>query len=276
MAQVKVLKINATGHPEETNPAADDITLASFSVTGGGPVLSATGLDMNNQDIIDIQDLAFVNPSTATINQTAGSLVVDNIVAKDRENLFTTAGGISFPVITDVAGQVDSFRMPALAGTPSATPTSGGEGHLVWDSTNNIPYAWNGSSWQNLSLATEALSVQTPSVADGAIAARDVLWVSGAGTVSPAVATVQAEAEAVVGFAVAAAADTNPVEVQSDGVVSGFSGLTPGKVQFLSVATAGAIQEAIPSASGDNIVKVGVARSATAVQVMFQYLGRRS
>jgi hypothetical protein len=276
MAQVRVLKINADGHPEETNPAADDITLVSFSVTGGGPVLSGTGLDLNNQDIVDIQDLVFVDPSTGTINQTAGSLVVDNIMAKDRENLLSTAGSVSFPVITDVAGQVDAFRLPALAGTPSATPTSGGEGHLVWDSANNIPYAWNGSSWQNLSLATEALSVQTPSVADGAIAARDVLFVSGADTVSPAIATVQAEAEAVVGFAVASAADTAAVEIQSDGVVSGFSGLTPGKVQFLSTSTAGAIQEAVPSTSGDNIVKVGVARSASAVQVMFQYLGRRS
>lgn len=275
--QVKLLKINADGHPEEMNTATDDVTLASFAVTGGGPVLSATGLDLNNTDLSDVQDIVFVDPTTATINQTAGALIVDNLMAKERENLMTTAGGISFPVITDVAGQVDSFRLPALAGTPSASPTSGGEGHFVWDSTGNIPYVWNGSAWQNLSLATEALSVQNPYIAEVAIAARDVVYASSADNVSPAIATDDAESRGVLGFAVASASIAGAVEVQTDGVLNGFSGLTVGAVYYLDTATAGAIT-ATPPATGGNrsVVKVGVAKSATALQILIQFIGKRS
>lgn len=275
MAVIKPLKLNSEGHPEEIDVAADSLEAVSFVVNGGGPVVGATGIDMNGQDISDLSDLVFTDPSVGTINQTAGALIVDNIMAKDRENLMTTAGSVSFPVITNVAGQVDAFRLPALAGTPSATPTTGGEGHLVWDSTNNIPYAWNGTSWQNLALATEALSVQNPWIAEVAVAARDVVFVSSADNVSPAIASADVEARKVVGFAVAAAAAAASVEVQTDGIVSGFSGLTAGAVQYLSSTVAGGIV-ATPPGAGNSVVKVGIAKSATAVQVLHQYMGKKS
>lgn len=274
--QVKLLKINANGHPEEMDTAADDITLASFAVTGGGPALSTTGLAMANTDISNLKNVVFAAPTTNTINQTAGSLVVDNIMAKERENLMTTAGAISFPVIADVAGQVDAFRLPALAGVPSATPTTSGEGHLVWDSVGNAPYAWNGTGWQNLSLATEALSIQIPYVAQVAVAARDVVYVSSADNVSPALATSESQSLAVVGFAVASAAAAGAMEVQSDGVMSGFSGLTAGAVQFLSGTVAGALTPTPPTGAGKNVVKMGVAKSATSLQIIQQYLGKRA
>ena len=44
MALVRPLKINADGHPEELDIASDDLEAVSFTVNGGGPVLSSTGL----------------------------------------------------------------------------------------------------------------------------------------------------------------------------------------------------------------------------------------
>jgi len=275
MAQVKLLKIASDGVPLEFDSAADDITLNSFSVQGGGPVLSGTGLDLNNQDLSDVKNIDFNNPSVSTIEQTAGALIVDNIMAKERENLMTTAGGISFPVITDVAGQVDAFRLPALAGVPTASPTTGGEGHLVWDSTNNQLYAWNGSVWDNLSIADSANSVLNTYTADEALSARDVLYISAADNVSKALANNTSQSYAM-GLAKASAADTAPVEVQSEGVMTGFTGLTAGSRYYLDASTAGAITSSIPTGTGNTVVQVGYAKSTTALHIHIEQMGRRA
>lgn len=272
MAQIKLLKIASDGVPLEFNSASDEITLASFTVQGGGPVLSGTGLDMNNQDVSDIKNLDFNDPSVSTIEQTAGALIVDNIMAKERENLMSTAGGISFPVITDVAGQVDAFRLPALAGAPTATPSTGGEGHLVWDSTNDKLYAWTGSAWDDLSTVQAASKVINSYTADEALSARDVLYISAADNVSKALATNTSQSYAM-GLAVASAADTAPVEVQSEGVMTGFTGLTAGARYYLDASTAGAITSTIPTGTGNTVVQIGYAKSTTALHIHIEQMG---
>lgn len=275
MAQVKLLKIASDGVPLEFDSANDDITLASFTVQGGGPVLGATGLDLNNQDVSDVNDLVFNDPTTGTINQTAGSLIVDNIMAKERENLMTTAGGISFPVISDLAGQVDAFRLPSLAGTPTASPTTGGEGHLVWDSTNDKLYAWTGSAWDDLSTVQAASQVVNSYTAAVAILARDVVYISAADNVSKALATNTSQSYAI-GLAKAAAIATAPVEVQSEGVMTGFTGLTAGSRYYLDATVAGTITSSIPTGSGNTIVQVGYAKSTTALHIHIEQMGRRA
>lgn len=275
MAQIKLLKIASDGVPLEFNSASDEITLASFTVQGGGPVLSGTGLDMNNQDVSDIKNLDFNDPSVSTIEQTAGALIVDNIMAKERENLMTTAGGISFPVIADVAGQVDAFRLPALVGAPTATPSTGGEGHLVWDSTNNKLYAWDGAAWDDLSTVDAANKVVNSYTADEALAARDVLYISAADNVSKALANNTSQSYAM-GLAVAAAIDTAPVEVQSEGVMTGFTGLTAGSRYYLDATAAGAITSTIPTGTGNTVVQVGYAKSTTALHIHIEQMGRRA
>lgn len=273
--QVLLLKIGSDGVATEFNSAADEITLASFTVQGGGPVLGSTGLDMNNTDVSDVQDLVFTAPSTATINQTAGNLIVDDIMAKDRENLMTTAGSVSFPVITDVAGQVDAFRLPALAGAPTATPTTGGEGHIVWDSTNNKMFVWTGAVWDDQSTVSDAENVVNQYTAEVTVAARDVVYISSADNVSPASAGASATSYAI-GFAVAGAAAAAPVSVKSDGIMSGFSGLTPGARYYLSATTPGAITASIPVGTGNTICQVAYAKSATQAQIQILQLGRRA
>jgi len=275
MAQVKLLKIASDGVPLEFDSAADDITLNSFAVQGGGPVLSGTGLDMNGQDVTDISDLVFTDPAVGTVNQTAGSLIVNNIMAKERSNVMTTASDILFPVITDTAGQVDAFRLPAIAGVPSATPTNSGEGYAVWDSTNNKMYIWDGSSWVDQSTISFAPSVQNSYVAGvGGVAIRDVVYISAADTVLPASASAAGTAQAM-GFAVAAAAAAGAVSIQENGVMAGFTGLTAGARYYLNT-TAGAVTSTIPSGTGNTIVQVGYAKSATAMHVRIQQLGRRA
>lgn len=273
MAEIKLLKLEATTQlPQEMDSAADDITLNTFSVQGGGPVLGTTGLDMNTQAISDSGDLSFTDPSVNTITLTSGAAIVDDFMIKDRENLMTTAGSVSFPVITDVAGEVDAFRLPALAGVPTASPTSGGEGHLVWDSAGESMYVWNGSFWDNLNTvgALENLYI----AGAGGIAANDAVYISAADTVLKAAASSDAAA-ACIGFASAAAIATASVPVVSEGLLAGFSGLTAGARYYLS-ATAGAVVATPPTGSGNNVVQVGFAKSATKLQLQIQYLGKKA
>jgi hypothetical protein len=275
MAQVKLLKISSDGVPLEMDSAADDVTLNSYTVQGGGPVLSGTGLDLNNQDVSDIKDAVFNNPATGTVNQTAGNLVIDNIMAKERENLMTAAGGIAFPVVTDVAGEVDSFRLPQLAGTPTASPTNGGEGHLVWDSTNDKLYAWNGTSWDDLSTVQSAGAVSNLYTAGVALNACEALYISAANTVEKALADNTSKSY-LIGFSRLAALLGANAEVYSEGVLSGFSGLTAGSRYYLDDTTAGAITATVPSGSGKTIVQAGYAKSATALHIHIEQMGRRA
>jgi hypothetical protein len=275
MAQVKLLKIGVDGIPTEFDQNNDEITLASFSTSGGGPVLSSTGLDMNNTDITDVQDLVFVDPSTGTINQTAGNLVVDNIMAKERDNLMTTAGAILFPVISDTAGQVDSLRIPRLPGAPTATPAVSGEGFMVWDSTDDRLFVYNGTAWKDLSVAEDAERLVNVYTAEVSIADRDALYISSANKVSPAQGNATPNAY-LIGFARGAAPANSSVEVVSEGLLDGFSGLTPGARYYLSPTTPGAITSTLPTGTGNIIVKVGFAKSATELQIKIEDLGRRA
>jgi hypothetical protein len=184
MAQIKLLKISTDGIPVE-NAAADDITLNSFTA-GAGPVVSPTGVNMTNTSISALANVTFTDPSVNTINQTVGTLVVNNIVGKDRSNVLTTAADILFPVITDLPGMVDSFRLPQLSGPPTSTPTTAGQGYQVWDQTNGDLYIYNGTSWVNQSLTKTAMAIDDTYTVGATVAKNDVVFVSAADAVSPA------------------------------------------------------------------------------------------
>lgn len=277
MAQVKLLKISSDGVPLEFTSSADDITLLSFSVNGGGPVLSGTGLDLNNQDLSDVSDIDFNDPAVSTIEQTAGALIVDNIMAKERNNVMTSAGAVLFPSVTDTAAQLDSFKLPHIAGAPTATPSfSSDAGYTVYDTTNNYLYVWDGAAWQNQTLADQAQRVVNSYTADEALAARDTLYISAADNVSKADVSGSGAPSRIIGFARAAASDTASVEVQSEGVLTGFTGLTAGARYYGDPATPGLITSTIPVGAGNTIVQVGYAKSTTALHIHIEQMGRRS
>ena len=275
MAQIKLLKIDTDGIPLEMNTAADEITLASYTVGTGGQVLSASGLAMNNTDITAVQDISFNDPTSGTINQTAGNLVINNIMAKERSNTMTTAADILFPVVTDSAGQLDAFRLPAIAGIPTAAPTATGEGFEVWDSSNDNLYVWNGSAWKNMSVATSAANLDEAYTADGSLSARDVVYISGADTVKKAKGDAAATSYAV-GFAMSGVSTAGPVTVRVAGIVTGFSTLTPGARQYLSAGTAGAVTEVLPVGTGNVIQLCGYAKNDSSIQIQMQNLGKRA
>lgn len=273
MAQVKLLKINSVGLPQEFDQAADEITLASFSVQGGGPVLGATGLDMNGQDVSDLSDLVFTDPSVGTINQTAGAVIVDNLMAKDRANAIASTGDIQFGVIADAAGEVDSLVLPKLAGVPSAVPT-GGEGSFLYDTVNDKLWLYTSAGWDDLSTVFSANGIVNTYTAGEDLVTSEVVYISAANTVMKADASVVAKT-LVIGCVADGALNTTPVPIQSEGVLSGFVGLTAGSRYFLS-DTAGAVTATAPTGIGHSIVQIGYAKSATAMHLHIEQIGRRA
>lgn len=276
MAQVKLMKIDTDGVLVEMSQTADDITLNSYTIQGGGPVLSGTGLDLNNTNVSEIDDLSF-NDATSTITNQEGSFEADDLMFDSRENVMESTGAVLFPVITDTADEVDSFRLPSLAGAPSAVPADGGEGFLVWNSTANALYVWDGAAWQNTSIVEEASRVCAEYTAGEAIAIGEVVYISAADTVSLADASGGGAPSRVVGMAgTAAALALDPVKICSEGVISGLAGLTAGDRYYADPATPGAITTTVPVGSGNTIVQIGYAKSATEIHLQIDQLGRRS
>lgn len=273
MAQIKLLKIHSTGIPVEFDSANDEITLASFSVQGGGPVLDAAGLDLNNEDIIDIKDVKFANSSTAAIYVNSTSFVADDMMFESKENAMDVGAAVLFPVVTDDADQLDALRIPAIAGIPTATPADGGSGYLVFDSSNKNLYAWDGAEWDNLNTVSSAENIQDVYTAGEALAAAEAVYLSAADTVSKAANGADASSR-LLGFAAGSALSAAPVEVRKYGVLSGFTSLTPAARYFLG--DAGAITATVPSGAGNVIVQAGYAKNATNLDIQILQLGRRA
>lgn len=273
MAQVRLLKIDSNGLPKEMDTANDDITLNSFTVDGG-PVLDVN-LDMNNGDIQDVNDISFTDPTTDGITNTNGTFAADDIMFDNFENVMEIGAAVLFPAVTDNADELDAFRLPSLAGAPTAAPADGGEGYLMWDSTNNALYAWDGAAWSNLSIVEEAERVCSEYTAGEILVAGDVVYISAANTVSKADTSAEATSR-IIGVTGAGAAAAAPVKVCSDGVVAGFAGLTAGSRYFQDPATPGAVTTTVPTGSGESIVQVGYAKSATEMQLQIDFLGCRA
>lgn len=274
MAQVRLLKIDANGLPKEMDTANDDITLNSFTVDGGA-VLSDTGLDMNNTPISDVSDLSFTDPTTDGITNTNGTFAADDIMFDNFENLMEVGAAILFPSVSDAVDEVDAFRLPSIAGAPTAAPADGGEGYVLWDSTGDSLYAWDGSGWNNLSIVEEARRVCDEYTAGEAIAAGDAVYISAANTVSLADTSVEATSR-IIGVAGAAIANGATGSICSDGVVAGYAGLTAGSRYFQDPATPGGLTVTPPTGSGESIVQVGYAKSATELQLQIDFLGCRA
>ena len=271
MAQVKLLKIDTDGVSVEFG-SADDITLNSFTA-GAGPAMSPTGIDMNGQDLIDLSDLVFTDPSVGTINQTVGVLIADNIMGKERNNIISTSGAILFPAISDSAGEVDSFKVPSMAAIPTATPAfSSVQGYLT--AFGGSLYMWDGAAWNDLGISDSANSIQNLYTADEAITENDFLYISAADNVSLSVVSGGGAGSRVMGLAVSTVADTDPVYVQSEGVKDGFTGLTAGARYFGNPATPGAVTSTRPVGAGNSVVQVGYAKSATELHIHIEQLGR--
>ena len=178
-------------------------------------------------------------------------------------------------MFSQVFHEVDAFRLPAIPGAPTATPTVTGEGHTVWDSSNNKLYVWGGSSWIDIASSGTATDVLNSYIAQVGISARDVVYISSADNVSPADASSTATSYAI-GFAISTVLAAASVGIKTDGIMGGFSGLTTGGRYYLSASTPGAITATIPTGTGNTVVQCGYAKSATDLQIQLLQLGRRA
>ncbi len=273
MAQVKLLKIGPSGQPKEMDTVNDDITLNSYTVDGG-PVLDLN-LDMNNGNIEDVNDISFTDPTTDGITNSNGTFPADDIMFDSFENVMEVGAAILFPSVADDSDQLDAFRLPQIAGAPTAAPADGGEGYLAWDSTNNAIYAWDGAAWSNLSIVEEAERVCSMYTAGEALASGDVVYISAANTVSLADASAEPTAR-IIGVAGAAIANGAMGRICSDGVVNAFTGLTPGERYFQDPAVPGGVTTTVPTGSGETIFQIGYAKSATEMTLQLDYLGCRA
>lgn len=195
-------------------------------------------------------------------SEVAAANIVDKTAAESISGAWTFSSTID-------ANSGDLVLPSAGMGTPS-------EGSIYWDGTNDVLYAYNGSSYVNVSSAGTASSVVSNYTAGtGGIAQFDAVYIDSADTVLKADATSTSTAK-VIGFAPLAISATNNGSVQEDGVLAGvLSSATAGDVYFLS-ETAGQISTSRPTASGSMVVKVGYAKNATDLHIQFQFMGRRS
>lgn len=275
MAQIRLLKVDPTDGIPTEHSLSDEVTFTSFTVSGGAQELSGTGLYLGATPISAVTNITFNDPTANTINQTAGTLIINNIMAKERNNTMTTAGEILFPIVTNTSTQLDNFQFPQVAGAPTATPSNSGEGFAVWDSTDDALYIWNGVSWDNQNIVTQANSVDNDYTAGEAITAGNVVYISAADTVKRSSATATPLAYSL-GVARATAASGGTVTIIQDGEAPVFSGLTPGSRYYLSATAAGGVDPTIPTGTGHVIVKIGMARNSTTMELQIEDLGRRA
>lgn len=131
----------------------------------------------------------------------------------------------------------------------------------------------NGAGTLSFATPSNASSSQVCNdyTADEALAAVDAVYISAADNVSKADASSEATAR-VIGFNNSGVvADTGTAEICSEGVHSGFTGLTPGATYFLS-ETAGLITTTPPSADESVVVQVGYAKSATELHIHIEVI----
>lgn len=156
-------------------------------------------------------------------------------------NVDTATGRIKQELAaTTSAGAADANKIPALDATGKLDPTFMPAG-LGSDSRAGV-------------VASEA-------IAAGALV--DVF--SNAGVLNVRNASAATSGKECDGFVLAAIAQGATGTVYFEGTISGLTGLTIGNRCYLSAATAGAVTQTPPAASGNVLQFVGVALSATEV-----------
>lgn len=250
---------------------------AEFTIQSsvGDIVLSPASLqvDASSANLL-INTITFVDPAVSTINQTIGNLVIDNIMATDRDNTMASTSSIYFQSITDSAGEVDSFKLPNLAGVPTASPAlDASGGWMVYDSTNKNLYIWDGTAWDNQSSVSSANSLDLTFVAGENLAAGDAVYIDASGQAFKADNDSGGASEAI-GFARSTVLAAASVDVRVAGKAGGLAGLTVGARYY--IGESGAVTSTVPAASGEYIVQMGYAVSATEIVVQVLQLGRRA
>jgi hypothetical protein len=111
-----------------------------------------------------------------------------------------------------------------------------------------------------------------PGVANATVAQGQVVYRNSSRKMALAQANAALTAE-VVGIMQQSATANAPVDVQTDGIVSGLSGLTAGVFYVLSDSVAGGIMPIADLTTGDYVTLIGYALSATELQLLIEITG---
>ena len=119
------------------------------------------------------------------------------------------------------------------------------------------------------SKVSESIEITCYNATGSAIAAKSVCYISGNQSGVPQITKARADTEANAKGMLVIVITEMPTESAGNckvlGKVSGFSGLTPGAIQYLSDDIAGAIEETATITSSEIVRIVGYALSATVV-----------
>jgi hypothetical protein len=148
-------------------------------------------------------------------------------------------------------------------GTTGERPGTPDVGMVRWNSSLASVEVWNGTIWTAVGGSSSGASTSITQTTHGFVVG-DLLYHSGS-AYSKAKANASSSSS-VVGM-VSAVADPNAFTLTTSGLVTGLSGLTAGSDYFLSGATAGAMTATEPTTTGHVSAPVGIAASATTLQV---------
>lgn len=254
MAQVKLLKISASGRRAEMDIANDDITLASYTAAAGGSFAVTNGVTVDT------------NISFNAVTDTIAGIQNQNLLDKTANE--TISGDYTYTGVNDMTAA--DLRVPtAISGAPAA-------GDIYMNTGTQQLFGYDGSVYFDIGGTGSANSVEiTYTAGTGGVTAGDAVYISGADTVLPANADVEGTSS-VIGFAKTTETATNPVAVVTKGIISGaLTGATPGAVYYLDT-TAGAITTTVPTGSADVVLEVGYAKNATDLHVEIKGLDIRA
>jgi len=242
-------------------PGAEAVTGNGVEITSG---TGATGnsLFIDNQgsgNAVEIQD------GSVAVFVVSGAGAVDIDPTSGQNFTVDTAGAGSISLDSAAASNftVSGATADLTLGARGATITLNETGETTLDATftaTSIVGALN-------ELKADNSAVVATFVSDAAITAGDVVTTSATtdGRVVPADAN--SGDQAIVGLSLDAAGGAGAsVRVVMAGLMTGLAGLTRGSTYYLS-ATAGGITTTAPSTSGDLVIRIGWATSATALAV---------
>jgi hypothetical protein len=211
-----------------------------------------------NVDALTITDRAAIRLTGAVTNLRGIAAGVNGQLL-----LVRNVSGADISVLNDNATPTAANRI--LTGTNGTlTLTNNASIWLKYDSTSQRWCVVGGSGSEGGSS-----SVVTLTAAEN-IAIRDLVAVDDSGGAIRSLININA-AKTIIGFAKAAATSGNPVNVQTSGVITGFSGLTPGALVYADPNIQGAYVQ--PPANVSlfldlyQLIPVGLAISATDIQI---------
>jgi len=234
---------------------AISVTLAhdGTAVTSTAPdVASAINADANASALVSATyDGTGIAAVIAATNLSGGKDDLSNIYDITIDNGITLAGTALTATFAELNQALDGI---------SANVTSTNLNTLTGGATSNADAL-------HTHTAVEADVTETYTAGAGGIAAGQVVYVSAADTILPASATADNAASRPIGIAESTIPAGASGKVTLVGCVEGVgTGWTPGKYVYLDT-TAGAMTQMPPSASGNVVVELGIAKNATDLQL---------